>query len=409
MKNKILSYMKNTLIQQTTPFNTLMNEISSGIVSSMTFSVLINDSIVCYLKNIFNNIIVYANITSDPDEPIQETSVKYITTYRSLHKNVSFAVYKNAPIVLIHESAAANNDPYSEYKLVTFNNEFCIKQLKDMLRHAAIMYRLDYIDNSSESIYQFIRGSCRDFVVNNQKRDFDSVFIPKEQKDLLLDSIQHYIDRYDWYNKNKIPNHFGIMLYGEPGTGKTSIAAALATHFKCELTILTGDNIKCLPDAFRMNQISIKPLHRKMYRIILIEDIDCGFKNKRELISDNISVNSYDSIDTYDRYHHNNGVASLLNIFDGIGAPSNVIYIFTTNHRENLDPALIRPGRIDLAMEIGYVTRETFDDFCDFHYGRHSTEEFEIKPNMLFATLQVEVMKEKTLEEIVDIVKKENN
>ena len=79
-----------------------------------------------------------------------------------------------------------------------------------------------------------------------------------------------------------------------------------------------------------------------------------------------------------------------------------MIYIFTTNHIDKLDPALIRPGRIDLKIEVGCVCKETFDQFCKRHYGKEP--HVDIKPGITFAQLQVEVMKEKSYEELIKFV-----
>jgi SpoVK/Ycf46/Vps4 family AAA+-type ATPase len=98
-----------------------------------------------------------------------------------------------------------------------------------------------------------------------------------------------------------------------------------------------------------------------------------------------------------------------LNSLDGINAPSNAVYIFTTNHIEKLDKALIRPGRIDLCIEIKPITRETFDQFCLRHYGTTYDGDIVIKPNLTFAKLQLFVMKGYSLEELVHEVNDEDN
>jgi hypothetical protein len=101
------------------------------------------------------------------------------------------------------------------------------------------------------------------------------------------------------------------------------------------------------------------------------------------------------------------GLASVLNTIDGIGAPTNTIFIFTTNHVEKLDPALIRPGRIDLKLEIKPVCVETFTQFMKKHYGEDVSipKDLKIKSGISFAELQTMVMGKKTPEEIIKHVK----
>ena len=91
---------------------------------------------------------------------------------------------------------------------------------------------------------------------------------------------------------------------------------------------------------------------------------------------------------------------------DGLAAPEHVVYIFTTNDMDVIDPALLRPGRLDLKLEITFVNRKQFDEFTLRHYGKVSDLDFSIKDGMTFAAIQNEVMKEASFEEIIDFVKK---
>ena len=76
----------------------------------------------------------------------------------------------------------------------------------------------------------------------------------------------------------------------------------------------------------------------------------------------------------------------------------------TTNHLEKLDPALIRPGRIDVSVEIGYVDNETFAQFTKFHYGRMPIN-INVRNGFTFAQLQTYVMKGMSFDDLCDLVK----
>jgi ATP-dependent 26S proteasome regulatory subunit len=117
----------------------------------------------------------------------------------------------------------------------------------------------------------------------------------------------------------------------------------------------------------------------------------------------------YDTVESVNtkRDRRKAGFSSLLNAMDGLGAPEDIIYIFTTNNIDDIDPALIRPGRIDLKLEIGYVTRDQFDQFTMKYFNKVSDEKFDIKDNMSFANIQNEMMKGTSFEDIVDFVRKE--
>lgn len=230
-----------------------------------------------------------------------------------------------------------------------------------------------------------------------QARTFNDVFIPLDQKILLMSSVDAFIAKRDWYFEHNIPYHFGIMLYGIPGSGKTSVAQAIASYIKADLHIIQGDRIEGLPYMMR-NEISTDTGSKHRYQIILVEDIDCGFisSQSRFLITD-------DNKPKDDAKQ--SGFASILNAIDGIGATANTIWMFTTNHIERLDPALIRPGRIDLKLEIGEITLETLNMFLKNHYDKEYTGDLSIKKGLTFAMLQTEVMRGKSFEEIIDICK----
>ena len=209
------------------------------------------------------------------------------------------------------------------------------------------------------------------------------------------------------------------------------MAQAIAKYIKGYVNVLPGDGIFDLPtlvnDLPRLKKFSCQ-------RIIICEDIDCGLKNRYIDFSDSSSFQigrgtndgdgdddeaaiedtSYTSLRDRVAMSHANktrslrrkGFSSLLNAMDGLAAPEHVVYIFTTNDMDVIDPALLRPGRLDLKLEITFVNRKQFDEFTLRHYGKVSDQDFSIKDGMTFAAIQNEVMKDASFEEIIDFVKK---
>jgi chaperone BCS1 len=157
------------------------------------------------------------------------------------------------------------------------------------------------------------------------------------KKERILNDIDWFYNNKAWYVNKGIPYHRGYLFYGKPGTGKTTFINVIASKFDKPLCVIhlsgVGNDeelIKCVGGA-------------PPGAIIAFEDIDCiKVSEKRN------TDNKKDSGVT---------LAGLLNALDGILTPENSIFILTTNDLESLDPALIRPGRIDMVEEFQYLEK----------------------------------------------------
>lgn len=168
------------------------------------------------------------------------------------------------------------------------------------------------------------------------RRDITSVVLDGEIRQRLLDDVRSFFSKRSWYAQMGIPWRRGYLLYGPPGTGKTSMAFALAGELHLNLCWLSLTNPK-------LNDQTIAMLLQKTpaRSLILIEDVDAFFA-ARQKQDDRIAVS----------------FSGLLNALDGVAAQEGRIIFLTTNHREILDPALIRPGRIDVEFKLDLASRE---------------------------------------------------
>jgi chaperone BCS1 len=168
------------------------------------------------------------------------------------------------------------------------------------------------------------------------RRAIDSVVLDGEIRQRLLDDVRSFFSKRSWYAQMGIPWRRGYLLYGPPGTGKTSMAFALAGELHLNLCWLSLTNPK-------LNDQTIAMLLQKTpaRSLILIEDVDAFFA-ARQKQDDRIAVS----------------FSGLLNALDGVAAQEGRIIFLTTNHRELLDPALIRPGRIDVEFKLDLASRE---------------------------------------------------
>lgn len=231
------------------------------------------------------------------------------------------------------------------------------------------------------------RGGFRDINIR-KRRTFNDVFIPNKDKELLMNSLDDFVNKRQWYIDNNIPYHFGILLYGEPGTGKSVITQAIAEHLKAKYTVLNGADIGWLEDS--LSELQVRP-DNESYSVLAIEDVDCFFTghNNNDLLDNEIQKRK-------------SNLSSILNCMDGVYASDNIIYVLTTNHKEYLDPALIRPGRCDIQLEVKGVCDETFREFCMFHYKRYPDRTVNIRRHITFAELQTDVMRGYTIEQLIE-------
>ena len=164
-----------------------------------------------------------------------------------------------------------------------------------------------------------------------RKRPLDSVLLPAGMKDLLIKDVNEFINSEDWYHEMNIPWRRGYLLTGPPGNGKSSLITAIASEIDFEV---------CIVNLGRVNEDDLTSMMADMYErsIVLLEDIDCIFEEREA--KEGVAVS----------------LSTVLNLLDGVNASEGRIVVMTTNCPDKLDPALIRPGRADLHLNLPNAT-----------------------------------------------------
>lgn len=160
-------------------------------------------------------------------------------------------------------------------------------------------------------------------------RSIDSVFLPEGVKESLMADLESFFENEEHYDRIGAPWHRGYLLYGPPGNGKSSLASAIAKHYRFNLYSMPLSAVK--DDRDLMDRINTMNSHS----VLLLEDIDIFSKAMK-------------------RTQESSGptLAGLLNALDGVGTPHGLVTVMTTNNIDALDEALIRRGRVDLHLEL---------------------------------------------------------
>ncbi len=223
-------------------------------------------------------------------------------------------------------------------------------------------------------------------------KTFDNLFF--EGKEALIQRLDAF-NHKDKYIKMGLPHTLGLLFHGQPGTGKTSCIKAIANYMQMSLILVPMNKIKTrqqLEDIFLEKYVAGEkiPQHKRIY---VLEEVDCNgwaevIKPRKigeptvkdaavpatqaQAIIIRDGARRHDDDDDEDDEKLTLG--ALLEMLDGIIETPGRIVIMTTNNPEALDPALRRPGRIDMELEFKRLRRHHIAAIYERWYGRAMKE-----------------------------------
>lgn len=225
------------------------------------------------------------------------------------------------------------------------NKEKFMKQLKESLNSATEIY-----ENKISILYDWNSRK-------REKRPLASVYTNNNISTMLKNDIQSFIDSKKMYMNNNILYKRNYLLYGKPGTGKSSLIFALASEFNYKIKIIDLKSVGRISDI--LQQISNQ---EKIFYVF--EDIDAlstTLMEREDKPESNRISEKKDSPRELVVDSHSEGLdlSDILNVMDGLYTPEGAICFFTTNHIEKLDKAFLRDGRMDCKVEINDLDNKT--------------------------------------------------
>ncbi|KAG2377936.1 hypothetical protein C9374_009021 [Naegleria lovaniensis] len=175
-----------------------------------------------------------------------------------------------------------------------------------------------------------------------EKREVNTVILDEGVFEDLHSDICEFLNGRQWYKERGIPYRRGYLLYGEPGSGKTSTIMAIAACLNLDICVLNL-GAKNLTDDYLVSLFTNAPANS----MIVLEDIDSAFPKVEKKAKGENSDFSESSKITF---------SCLLNCLDGITSQESRIVFMTTNYKEKLPPSLIRNGRVDRRIYFGHAT-----------------------------------------------------
>ena len=216
--------------------------------------------------------------------------------------------------------------------------------------------------------------------IRTRRRQPQSLILPEGKLDNILSDMDNFLKSKDKYNKRCIPWKRGYLFYGTPGNGKTTMINVLASYLDMDVRVINMASVG--DDAYFSNLM----MRTNSKCLLVFEDIDVMFDGRS---TDESKVT----------------FSCVLNAFDGVMSKEGQIIIASTNHIEKLDPALIRPGRIDYKLEFQNADKYQAIEMLKRFFPEESTNVLENVStsfvDMNMSDLQSKLMSIKTIQELL--------
>jgi ATP-dependent 26S proteasome regulatory subunit len=188
--------------------------------------------------------------------------------------------------------------------------------------------------------------------LNEMEKDFSTLFLREEDKEELTNSLDMFKNNGHILQDLGLQNKFNLLLYGEPGTGKSTTIQAVANYLQKDIYYIDLQKVETNEDLHMIFEYVNKNIPNS--GIIIMEDIDAMTD---VILKRTDKVQEYKMNDIVNNQNSKLTLEYFLNILQGTLTMDNSVFIVTTNHIEHLDPAFYRDGRFDVKIELKLCNR----------------------------------------------------
>jgi len=313
---------------------------------------------------------------------INKQSIKFISL-----KNKRFKI---TPSLLIstdekEELSVKEDNKYITYTIKLENTKYSMEEILNYIEECVEKYTKEQLKQHKKQhifIFDSINKDTDELDFHtypfNTTKSFDNMFFSQKQE--IIRKINYFNDEEKTYKRLGINQTLGFLFYGQAGTGKTSCLKSIANYTKRHIFVIPIKkitSIEILKKIFLTSEINNIHIPNEQ-RLYVFEEIDCGqwkdivmartnkekdeitdeHNSQKELLDIVASKLNISTVKEKDSGKIEITLGDFLELLDGIIEIPKRLMIMTTNHPNKLDPALIRPGRVDMIVHFKNMTKD---------------------------------------------------
>lgn len=241
------------------------------------------------------------------------------------------------------------------------------------------------VSGSLQRIWEYSPDFLIERGLIESNRNFDSLFFTEKRE--ILEVLTNFKNGTLFPKHLPIDNKLGIILHGPPGTGKTGFIAAVANFLRRNILMVNMNRVKT------RKELDEVLAYDKKTHIWVFEEFDCAAgvaKRSGETNTDKNELSAY-AVMLLSQKEQTEGVMKelreekaaindkldmqyLLTKLDGLESANDRLIIATTNHPEKIDPALLRPGRFGIQINLTYCSSKMLQDIIGMIYQKPAEE-----------------------------------